>query len=161
MATIRRSLLLGFVYAAILSVLGCGSANPLTDIPPTQPKVAKLALSGCHREIDTAETDDKTYPYCGDASLELTVETGALHVLHRNVAYNCCVDEVTITAVLEGDTLILTEQETTTMPCRCMCCYDVEATITNLAAGTYTVEFCSVDPAVGGLACETQTIVIP
>ncbi len=161
MSTIRCCLLLGLVYAAILFVLGCGSINPLTDLPVTQPKVAKVALSGCHREIDTTAAEGKAYPYCGDESLELTVDSGALHVLHRNVAYNCCVDDVTITAEQDGDTLILTEQETTAMPCRCMCCYDVEATITDLAAGTYTVEFCSEDPAVGGLACETQTIVIP
>ncbi|NLX12764.1 MAG: hypothetical protein GXY44_03805 [Phycisphaerales bacterium] len=161
MNALCRRLLLRGLFAAALAVLGCGAVNPPADMPAGNPKVEKVMLSGCHREVDTTEADDKTYPYCGDESLELSVEAGKLHVLHRNAAYNCCIDNVTLSAVLDGDTLILTERESTSMPCRCMCCYDVEATITDLAPGKYTVEFCRKNTDGDGPTCETQTVVIP
>ena len=161
MNAICRIVLLGGLFGITLTVLGCGAINPLTDMPAGDPKVEKLVLSGCHREIDFTEADSKAYPYCPDESLELTVEAGKLHVLHRNVAYNCCIDNVTLTAVLDGDMLILTERESTSMPCRCMCCYDVEASITDLAPGTYTVVFRPNNADGDGPACETQMVVIP
>ncbi|UCC32623.1 MAG: hypothetical protein JSU86_10135 [Phycisphaerales bacterium] len=41
-----------------------------------------------------------------------------------------------------GAVLRLTEEEILTVPCHCTCCYNVEATVVDLAWGTYTIEFC-------------------
>jgi len=40
-----------------------------------------------------------------------------------------------------GYTLRLTEKELLTHPCDCMCCYDVNSTVTGLMPGIYTVEY--------------------
>jgi hypothetical protein len=100
------------------------------------------------------------YPWCGEDQIELTVEGGTLDVIHRNATYNCCPDDIVISLTVEGTWLRLTEEEILTMPCDCMCCYDVEATIVNLAPGEYTVEFCWFDYETGGEQCYTEDIVV-
>ena len=55
----------------------------------------------------------------------------------------------------------LTEEEILTMPCYCICCYNVEATVVDLIPGPYTVEYCWYDYETDGEKCHQQDIVIP
>jgi hypothetical protein len=50
--------------------------------------------------------------------------------------------------------------EVLTMPCDCQCCYEVEATVVDLAPGEYTVEFCWYDYETAGERCYVEDIVI-
>ena len=101
------------------------------------------------------------YPCSGDDQIVLTVEPGTLHVLHRNATYNCCPDDIVISLSIEGSLLRLTEEEILTMPCPCVCCYEVDATVVDLAPGTYTVQFCWHDYQTGVERCYLEEVEIP
>lgn len=135
------------------------SGVPPVEIDPVGPPyVEDYANSGCLR--DTA--DDPQSRSCGDDEVELTVDGTSLHVLHENATYNCCLNDIVITLVVEGNRLILTEEEILTIPCLCLCCYDVEATVVDLVPGTtYTVEFCWFDRETWDVLCHIEDIVVP
>ena len=128
-----------------LGPLGCGSSGP---------RIGGHSNSGCLRDGDDA---------CADPDeVEFTVVgPGTLHVLHTNATYNCCPDDIVISLSVEGNLLRLTEEEVLTEPCWCVCCYNIEATVVDLAPGAYTVRFCWFDYETGGEQCYIEDIVIP
>ncbi|UCG15576.1 MAG: hypothetical protein JSV19_09805 [Phycisphaerales bacterium] len=124
------------------------------------PHVATYSNSGCLPGTDGSPLRD-FYPCPGDDEIELTVQPNTLHVVHRNATYNCCASDIVISLSVQGNLLTLTEEEILVVGCFCVCCYDVEATVVNLAPGTYTVEFCWEDFQTGGQRCHVQDVVIP
>lgn len=124
------------------------------------PHIAAYSNSGCLPGADGSPLRD-FYPCPGDDEIELTVQANTLHVVHRNATYNCCPDDIVISLLVQGNLLRLTEEEILTIPCFCLCCYEVEATVVGLASGTYTVEFCWDDYETGGQVCIVQDVVIP
>ena len=90
-------------------------------------------------ELDAAGDD---YPGCGDDEIVYTATAGTLNVTHENATYNCCLDDIAIALDAAGNELNLVETENVANPCRCLCCFNAETTITGLDAGTYTVTFC-------------------
>jgi len=135
---------------------GAPQARPLEFDPVPPPRIEDYGRSGC---LD--DPNDPWYPPCGGDEIELTVEGNTLHVLHRNATYNCCSDDIVISLSAEEDLLMLTEDEIVPDPCYCLCCYNVEATVVDLAPGTYTVEFCWYDYETYQLTCYWEDIVIP
>jgi hypothetical protein len=69
--------------------------------------------------------------------VEITVQDGDIHV-EQNLSYDCCA-ELEIAAGQSGDVIKLIETNVGQV-CRCVCGYPVTARLTNLPAGTYTVE---------------------
>jgi hypothetical protein len=122
---------------------------------PGEPRIGGYSNSGCLSESRSG------YPWCGEDEIEVAVEGTTLHVWHRNATYNCCPDDIVVSLSAQGSMLCLTEDEVLTIPCDCMCCYDVEATVVNLAPGPYTVQFCWVDHDIGGEQCWVEHVVIP
>jgi len=120
------------------------------------PRIGSYGNGGCIE----LPGGDPWWP-CGEDEIVLTVEGDSLHVLHRNATYNCCPDDIVISLLVEGTLLMFTEEEILTTPCDCDCCYDVEATVVDLAPGEYTVEFCWQDYETGGERCYVENIVIP
>ena len=96
--------------------------------------------------------------FCAEDVIVLTPSPGELHMMHRNAEYNCCPVDIIVTLTVDGNTIHLREEEVLEDPCFCMCCYDIEATVDNLAPGPYTVEVCWMD---GGETCDEQVVVIP
>ena len=129
---------------------------PIDFDPPPPPHIEDYANSGC---LD--DPNDPWFPPCGDDEIELVVDGNTLHVLHRNATYNCCPDDIVISFTVEDNLLILTEEEILSNPCWCICCYNVEATVVDLAPGTYTVEFCWFDYETFELTCYAEDIVVP
>ena len=129
---------------------------PVEMDPVGPPYVEQYANSGC---LDDA--NDPWFPPCGDDEIELVVEGSTLYVFHRNATYNCCPDEIVISLAVEGNQLLLTEEEILSNPCWCICCYNLEATVVNLAPGTYTVQFCWFDYEAFELTCHTEDILVP
>jgi hypothetical protein len=121
------------------------------EIPEPGPRMGGYSNSGC-----LPSRQD-----CGEDVIELTPGPGTLHVLHMNALYNCCLDEIVISVLLEGDLIKLTEEEILTFPCWCECCYDVEGTVIDLEPGAYTVEFCWFDYDIDDERCYTEDVVIP
>ena len=123
---------------------------------PLSPHIDGYSNSGC---LD--DPNDPWFAPCGDDEFEFTVEGNTLHVLHRKATYNCCPDDIVISVSLEGDLISLTEEEILTMPCWCICCYNVEATVVDLPSGEYVVEFCWFDYEAQETQCYVEDIVIP
>ena len=71
------------------------------------------------------------------ARVEISVRDGAVHI-EQNVSYVCCA-ELALAAGRDGDIIRLIETNVGQV-CRCMCGYPVTVNLTNLPAGTYTVE---------------------
>jgi hypothetical protein len=92
--------------------------------------------------------------------ITFTPGAGTLHVLHENATYNCCVDEIVISAGLNGNVLTLVEGEMLTIPCDCECCCDTQAEVVCLPPGTYTVEFHWFDPDTGQWECYVEVVQI-
>jgi hypothetical protein len=102
---------------------------------------------------------DDPYPFCGGDAMEITVKARAIHIAHRNATYNCCPDDIEVALTVEGNLLRLSETEILTIPCSCLCCYDVESNIVDLWPGTYIVEYCWYDYETGDV-CHTEEVEI-
>ncbi len=98
--------------------------------------------------------------WCFPDEFEFTVEPSTLHVLHYDAEYNCCRDEIVVYVEVGADWIGLVEDEILTVPCWCMCCFNVESTVADLVPGTYTVEYCWYDEGVGD-DCVTTVVEIP
>jgi hypothetical protein len=127
---------------------------------PFDPLAAPHLESYSHSDCKEDSGDGRDWP-CGDDEFELTVKGDSLHVLHRDAMYNCCLDDIVISLSVEGHVLRLTEEEILTEPCWCECCYDVEATVVDLAPGTYTIEYYWFDYETGQIQCWVGEIEIP
>lgn len=124
-----------------------------------RPRVVELWNSDCLE--DPGDAPDDWWPCEGDDAIELTVEGNTLHVLHTDITYNCCLDEIVISGIIEEGLVLLTEEEILTDPCDCICCYEAGATVVDLAPGTYLVVFCWFDYQTGEERCYEEEIVIP
>ncbi len=71
--------------------------------------------------------------------IEVEVRNCVLHIFHRNVVINCCLEYVTDVKV-EGSTIEVREIDKGP-PCDCICPFDLETTIEGLEMGRYTVIF--------------------
>ena len=120
--------------------------------------IGSYSNSGCLPGSDGG----RDYVWCPDDEIELTVGPGTLHVLHKDATYWCAQEDIVITLSIEGNVLKLTEKEINPEPTDCLCCYNVEATVVDLAPGEYTVEFCWDDYESGWeQVCYVENIVIP
>ncbi|UCC32531.1 MAG: hypothetical protein JSU86_09655 [Phycisphaerales bacterium] len=126
-------------------------------IPEPQPRVGEYFNSGCLGQGHRSNQE----PCLEPDGIELSAEPGTLHVLHNNATYNCCPDDIVVLLSMEGNVIRLTEEEVLTLPCACLCCYNVEATVVDLPPGEYTVELCWYDYETFGQKCHQQDIVIP
>ena len=102
----------------------------------------------------------RDYPWCGEDVVEFRVEPGTLHVLHRDAEYWCAQADIEISLTVEGNILRMIEKEIDPEPTDCRCCYNVEATIVDLAPGSYTAELCW-DEYGEGQACYAEEVEIP
>ncbi|MGB2987485.1 MAG: hypothetical protein WBE26_16600, partial [Phycisphaerae bacterium] len=128
------------------------------ECPEPGPQIGEYSNSGCLPQ----RAGDEYEPCIEDDEIELAVEPGTLHVLHRNATYNCCIEEIAVSLSVEGSVLKLTEEEILEGGgCDCMCCYNLEASVVNLEPGEYTVVYCWDDYETGGQQCHVEDIVIP
>ena len=154
------------VLAALISYPGCG----ITPSSGDGPALKSYTNSGCLPGTSTGEDQppgklvqqQDGIANCGDDEFEFTVDGTVLQIVHRNATYNCCVDDIVVALSVEGTTLTLNEEEDLTSGgCFCTCCYDVEATVTDLQPGDYGVEFCWQDSETDSELCHMEDIVVP
>lgn len=77
------------------------------------------------------------YTYNGVDTLNLT---------HMNAGFNCCPGDISGVVGCSGNQITITEQESTA-GCLCLCLYDLDYRIVNLAPGQYTIRI--VEPYIG------------
>lgn len=79
------------------------------------------------------------------------VKGNNVYVTHRNAWYNCCLEEIRVELEQEGNQLKLIETEILEgSGCRCMCLYNVSATISDLAAGEHVIQVLNEDQGLIG-----------
>lgn len=122
--------------------------------PCLEPDLHGCTYDGC---LEAAEPADG---FCEEDTFELIVQGNSLTVAHLSASYNCCLDEITVTLNVEGNLLSFLEEEWLSTPCFCVCCYNVSASVVDLAPGTYTVEYCWYDYESGDTQCHVQDVVI-
>ena len=108
------------------------------------PELSEYKSGGC-----VPNSGAKGPGWCEEDEFTIHPEPGLVQIAHANATYNCCPDELKVTLTEAGPVLRLWEEEIATHPCRCMCCYKIESTITGLAPGTYIIEYGWVDYGTG------------
>lgn len=69
---------------------------------------------------------------------EFQYNANTLTLRHINAGFNCCPGEITADITLNGNVITITEKEQL-QDCRCLCLFDLDFEIVNLAAGSYTI----------------------
>lgn len=82
--------------------------------------------------------------YSDPDSIAIIVSGNDITVFHFDAFYNCCLT-VTTEVAQEGYVINLYEHESGDNPCYCLCYYDLETTIYDLEAGTYTINVYSAE----------------
>jgi hypothetical protein len=76
----------------------------------------------------------------GEANVEVKVDGLEVTVIHKNAFLNCCLDSIDVDFEQQYRLLKLVEREAVTMPCDCICPFEVVSTIMVSTPGKYTVE---------------------
>ena len=77
---------------------------------------------------------------CEDA-FRTEVVGDAITIHHLGATYNCCPEPFAYEVSQEGDRIVVQENEILENPCYCLCCYDLEATVSGAAPGAWNVVF--------------------
>jgi len=94
----------------------------------------------CVLALATGIAVAQDYPWCASLDdITAAAAGGDLILQHRNATYNCCPDSFTFEVTVAGDSLVVTEHENLTMPCDCLCCYDLTATVAGLSPGEWPI----------------------
>jgi len=81
------------------------------------------------------------WPGCDFDEVTAAVQGDALVVTHRHAVYNCCMDSTTYAVTQGPGTILIEETEAVTIPCLCLCCFDLSVEVGGLAPGEYTLVF--------------------
>ncbi len=138
---------------------GCEELEEIGQLPICDlcPHIKEYSNSGC---LENSYADKGEYPWCGEDEIKAEVAENRIHVTHLNATYNCCPDEIKVVLSVKANKLKVTEKESITTPCDCLCCYDVEAKIAGLIPGEYTVEVCWDDYETQGELCKEAAAVV-
>jgi hypothetical protein len=80
--------------------------------------------------------------WCYNADNIYTMVYGSTVVIHHDAAlYNCCPDGFDYSIDQVGDTFYVDEIEILNNPCYCICCFNLAATIEDVAPGEYNMIF--------------------
>ncbi len=132
----------------------------LADFGIFQPQCAPgQTRMGGYGDSDCLPGAREGYP-CEVEYVEVEVDGTTVNVVHRNAGYNCCPDDIMVSLTVEGSDLILTETEIATMPCPCMCCYDVSSSIVDVEPGYHLVRYCWSDDESGEQVCEGEMVYV-
>jgi len=75
-------------------------------------------------------------------TVRFAVSYDTLFVYHDSAYYNCC-PMFSFTVEVDGSNVDFIEADTTTMPCDCMCYFNLDCSISGMEPGTYTARLWS------------------
>ena len=108
------------------------------EIGPT-PAINVTGASGCNiftggKSLVPPDQDCMYYDYNG--------VNGTLFLTHANAGFNCCPGEIVAEMSVSNDTIFIYESEVydSLGPCYCLCLFDVDYEISDLAAGEYVIK---------------------
>lgn len=76
----------------------------------------------------------------GDADVEVEIDGLEVTITHKNAFLNCCLDSILVSFAQEDRLLRLVEHEAVTIPCDCICPFEVMAVIEVSVPGKYMIE---------------------
>ena len=117
-----------WLFFASLAVTGCdreGSADMSINL---------VGSSACKKDLKTA-TDQASDQDCIRYSW-LAGDT--LSIKHVNAGFNCCPDGFRVELKVDGDTLVITEAENSSL-CDCDCLFDLNYTLTGVSKDTWWI----------------------
>ena len=82
-------------------------------------------------------------PWCWNADV-VRVEVqgeGTVVVHHDGAYYNCCPDPIVYDLVVQEHILLMKERTLEDPPCDCLCCFDLQATLTDVPPGNWLLVF--------------------
>lgn len=126
--TSARSLWLGLIVVLVL-VTGCGKQPVVQPQSVEEPEFA-YTVGECRDDIPPAKLQSW-------AKFDVGVEDGVV-VVNQYIDYVCCA-EIDAELQVEGRVIKIVETNVGQV-CRCLCGYELHAEISNLPAGTYTVQ---------------------
>ena len=131
-----------------------------TDCPDSLklPYIKGYSNSGC---LEMFYGVPEEYPGCGEDEIVARVEGNSIFITHKNATYNCCPDYVEVILSSQGKILTLHEKEILTMPCDCLCCYNIYTEIAGLVPGEYTTVVCWQDWETHGELCKAVKVIVP
>jgi hypothetical protein len=141
--------LLGFlcviVCMGLVTIGGCKKSEEVQPLPAG----ALLETNGCKQFLANASGPlDEFAPGQHEDCIEYQYDgTNKLVLSHINAGFNCCPGEITAEIDFNSSLITITEREQM-QDCRCLCLFDLDYEVINLARGVYTLRI--IEPYVDG-----------
>jgi hypothetical protein len=131
--------ILGMTICMVMMVTTCGCKKS-TDAQLV-PAGALLQSSGCKQFLANASGQlDGYVPGQHEDCLEYHYNgTDTLVLRHINAGFNCEPGEITANIEFNGNVITITERESQQAAADCLCLFDIDYEIINLAPGEYTI----------------------
>lgn len=115
----------------LITLTHMGGCKKDTTIP-TDPNPIVVTKTGCKTGILSTDSFKQD-------CIEYRLINNTLHIKHVNAAFNCCPNKVYAIATISHDSILITEKEILTQPCKCNCLYDIEYDIPNVTDSSYVI----------------------
>ncbi len=102
--------------------------------------------------------------WCTDTDglrLDVVPATGAVWLTHTGAMYNCCPEPILYDVAAAAGVLTVTERVQEETPCDCICCFDLEALVTDVPPGDWDVAFRWLDAESGSWRELTGSVTVP
>jgi len=103
----------------------CGPAGELTSFSECKSLTKDVTSPEVSSDLDCI-----SYIYGNDS---------VLYLRHINAGFNCCPDSFTATFAISEANIVIDEMEVVSMPCLCLCLFDLDYRINGLPPGVYTL----------------------
>lgn len=135
-----KRMLLGIICVIFcMALVTIGACKKSTE-PQLIPAGALLEFNGCKQfQSNVSGSLDEYAPGQNDDCIEYQYNgTNTLILRHINAGFNCCPGEITAEIDFNGSLITITEREEL-QDCRCLCLFDLDYQVVNLAPGVYTI----------------------
>ena len=109
----------------------------------------------------TAPAPAAAWPGCEFDRVTAVMEGDTLVVAHDAATYNCCFDDIEYSLSWQADTLVITEIEILTESCPCLCCYSLSVRVADLPPGELIVTLVWQDYDTGGQESWSDQVLVP
>jgi hypothetical protein len=129
----------------LVTIGGCKKSTEAQLIPAG----VLLESNGCKQFLSNASGPlDEYAPGQHDDCIEYQYNgTNTLVLRHISAGFNCCPGEITAEIDFNNSLITITEREEL-QDCRCLCLFDLDYQVVNLAPGVYTIRI--IEPYVEG-----------
>lgn len=103
-------------------------------------------------------------PWCTNTDglrLEAAPAAGAVSLTHTGAMYNCCPEPILYDVAAAAGVLTVTERVLEESPCDCICCFDLEAIVSDVPPGDWEVVFRWLDAESGSWQELTGSVTVP